>query len=130
MHNDSPSPPADSAFRHAWDTVSHYEGQLAAVHIQYRWAMAFLGRAYADRIDLLEQNGQTAGKGQSRSRDGKGKLRTEAMASLLPLVCDKVTQKERNIFIKKKKNRCSEQLDGMRLPTNLVGVVFVSCPTI
>ena len=103
MHDDSPSPPSntDSAFRHAWDTVSHYEGQLAAIHIQYRWAMAFLGRIYADRINLLEQEDQTAGRGQSQGRGGKGKLRTEARESLLPLVYGRVTENEKNIFKKR-----------------------------
>jgi len=101
-HNDSLSPPSNAdSFRHAWDTVNHYEGQLAAVHIQYRWAMAFLGRTYAEKIDLLKQEDQAAGRGQNQSRDGKGRLRTEAMASLLPLVYDKVTFKEKNIFKKR-----------------------------
>lgn len=31
------------------------EGQLAAIHIQYRGAMASLARAYAEKISLLEK---------------------------------------------------------------------------
>jgi hypothetical protein len=97
----SPPDAIDDAFRRAWGTVNHYEGQLAAVHIQYRWAMAFLGRAYADKIALLEQEDQLAGRGQSRSRNGRGNLRTEARTALLPLVYGEATGREKTIFKKR-----------------------------
>jgi hypothetical protein len=60
--------------------------------------MAFLGRAYADKVALLEQEDQKAGRGQRRSRKGRGNLRTEARTALLPLVCDKTTDREKRIF--------------------------------
>jgi hypothetical protein len=91
----------DSAFRHAWNTVNYYDQQLAAVHIQYRWAMAFLGRAYADKITLLQQEDQLAGRGRGKSRSGKGNLRTEARNALLPLVCNKIDERDKDIFKKR-----------------------------
>jgi hypothetical protein len=83
----SPQPNVPNyTFRDAWDSVNLFEGQLTAVHIWYRWAMAILGRIYAEKITELEKEDEVAGRGQGRSRDGKGNLRTEAKKSLLPLV--------------------------------------------
>ena len=91
----------DSAFRHAWDTINFLEGQFAAVHIQYRWAMASLARAYAEKIIELKQQDDIAGRGQSRRRDGKGKLRTQAKRNLLQLVSPNATPSQQSIFGKR-----------------------------
>jgi hypothetical protein len=91
----------DRAFCHAWGVVDFYEGSLAAVHIQYRWAMAFLARAYADKIARLEQEDEFAARGTSRSRMGRGNLRTEAKKALLLLIYSNHTAKERDIFRKR-----------------------------
>jgi len=101
--NDNSSQPnaISSAFRRAWDTLNHYERELALVNVQYRWAMAFLARAYADKITLLEREDQLAGRGERRSRSGKGNLRTEARNALLPLVCNTITEREKGIFKKR-----------------------------
>jgi hypothetical protein len=103
LYRNSPSQRSttDNLFRDAWGVVDHYETQMAAIHIQYRWAMAFLGRAYADKITLLEREDQARGKGQSRSRDGRGNLRTEARTALLPLVYGEITSRERSICKKR-----------------------------
>ena len=46
--------------------------------------MAFIARAYDDKIKSLEQEDRTAaGKGHYRGRDGKGKLRTKAKQALI-----------------------------------------------
>jgi hypothetical protein len=90
-----------NAFSCAWSTVSHYEDRLASVHIQYRWAMAFLARAYLRRIEQLEQEDEAAGRGGSRSRDGKGNLRTEVKKAFRALVYPKPTEREKNIFDKR-----------------------------
>jgi len=103
MHDNTLSQPSsiNRAFCHAWDIVNFYEGQLAAIHIQYRWAMAFLARAYAEKITMLEEEDKTAGRGQSRSRNGKGNLRTEAKKALLSLVFPMATSREHGIFKKR-----------------------------
>ena len=41
------------------------------------------------------------GRRQSRNRNGKGNLRTEARTALLPLVCDTITEKDRRTFKKR-----------------------------
>lgn len=53
--------------------------------IEYRWAMAFLGRRYASKIAELQHEDQAAGRGKHQHRHGKGNLRTEAIHALLVL---------------------------------------------
>ena len=64
--------------------------------------MAFLARAYADKIKALEQEDFVltgpSGKGHHRSRNGKGKLRTEAKDALLPLVFPHPRPGDRSVF--------------------------------
>lgn len=76
----------DDAFLHAYQLVDHYEQRLAAVHIEYRWAMALLGRAYAGKITELQQVDQLQQRSLPQSRGGKGHLRTEAIGALLRLL--------------------------------------------
>jgi hypothetical protein len=76
----------DSAFFFAWDMCTRSEGALAAVHIEYRWAAALLGKAYVDKIAQLWHNDLTASNDRSRNRYGKGLVRTEALVSLLKVV--------------------------------------------
>src|SRR5690348_10980498 len=92
---------AEDAFRHAWNSVSRCEGQLAAVHIQYRWAMAFLGRAYAHKMAEIKAKDLAKSNDCSRNRYGDGKVQTEATEALLPLVYHSGTKKERTIFQKR-----------------------------
>jgi hypothetical protein len=91
----------DSDFRSAWNAVNFFEDQLAAVHIQYRWAMAFLARAYAEKVAELEREDETAGRGQGRGRHGKGNLRTQAKKALLSLVLPNAASKDYSIFKKR-----------------------------
>ena len=91
----------DGTFLHAWDAVNYFESQLAAVHIQYHWAMAFLARAYAEKITMLERQDDIAGRGQNHGRSGKGNLRTEAKKALVSVVLPNATSKDYSIFNKR-----------------------------
>jgi hypothetical protein len=91
----------DNAFQHAWNHVSRCEGQLAAVHIQYRWAMAFLGRAYEDKIAEIKTKDLAKNNDRTRNRYGGGKVQSEATQALLPLVYKSSTKRERDIFQKR-----------------------------
>ncbi|KAF2174789.1 hypothetical protein K469DRAFT_685406 [Zopfia rhizophila CBS 207.26] len=91
----------NNPFSHTWNIVNLHEKQITVAHIQYRWAMAFLARAYADKISMLEQEDKKAGIDQRRGRDGRGNLQTEAKNALLPLVFPNTTKKQRGIFYKR-----------------------------
>ncbi|KAI8930570.1 hypothetical protein NX059_012181 [Plenodomus lindquistii] len=78
--------PTDRAFRFAWDMCTFSEGQLAAVHIEYRWAAALLGKAYEDKIAQIRRDDLMSSNDRTRNRYGKGLVRTEALVSLLKLV--------------------------------------------
>ncbi|KAI4221645.1 MAG: hypothetical protein L6R40_008617 [Gallowayella cf. fulva] len=91
----------DDAFQHAWNHVSRCEGQLAAVHIQYRWAMAFLGRAYENKIAEIKAKDLAKDNDRTRNRYGGGKVQSEATEALLPLVYKSSTKRKRDIFQKR-----------------------------
>lgn len=61
----------------------YYETQLASAIIQYRWAMALLGRVHANKIAQLKENDRVASSDRSRNRYGRGQVRTEAVDGLL-----------------------------------------------
>ena len=42
-----------SALASAWSLCDCYEQELDIIHIKYRWAMAFLGKAYTEKIDQI-----------------------------------------------------------------------------
>jgi hypothetical protein len=97
LSSSCPTRAVDGDFCSAYQLVSYYERRLAAVHIEYRWAMAFLGRAYANKIASLQ--------GQSV----KGNLRSKAITALLQAVTPancQLTRTVRSIF-KLRLNRAS-----------------------
>lgn len=91
----------ENAFKRAWNHVSRCEGQLAAVHIQYRWAMAFLGRAYEDKMAEIKSKDLEKNNDRTRNRYGAGKVQSEATEALLPLVCTSYSKRERDMFQKR-----------------------------
>lgn len=91
----------DGEFCLAWDRCRRYAGVLAAVNIEYRWAEALLGKAYADKILQIQEGDQASSSSRSRSRNGKGQVRTEAIAALLALVNPHPTPKDREAFRKR-----------------------------
>lgn len=87
----------DGVFQQAWH-MSHYcEQQMATVMIEYRWAMALLGRAYANKVGRIQQNNPSS----SRGRDGRGAVKSEAIDSLLLLVHPASTSEERKPFVRR-----------------------------
>ncbi|KAL5401082.1 hypothetical protein PMIN03_011836 [Paraphaeosphaeria minitans] len=56
--------------------VDHYQYRVAAVHIEYRWAMASYGRAYADKIAELEAQGVPRKEGNGKAIDTLIQMRT------------------------------------------------------
>jgi hypothetical protein len=78
IRGDSP----DHRFLRAWQSVTFCEGQMAAVHIQYRWAMALLARHYEDKVaDLARLDPSLAGRPSQLATPG-GRLETLAKRQL------------------------------------------------
>jgi len=94
--------PCDSFFQRAW-SMSHYcEKRMVTVMIEYRWAMALLGRAYYDKVDQITQADRaTSNAVVSRHRGGKGKKKAEAINALLQLVNPTATPNDRKVFAKR-----------------------------
>ncbi|KAK7178860.1 hypothetical protein PSPO01_15081, partial [Paraphaeosphaeria sporulosa] len=59
-------------------------GELAAIHIETRWAAALLGQAYVKKIAQIRHVDSLASK-DTRNRHGRGFVRTEAIAALVEL---------------------------------------------
>lgn len=97
----------DNAFRFAWEMCNQSEGEMATVHIAYRWAAALLGQAYQTKIEQIRKADKDMVISTARSRNGKGQVRAEAADDLLALVYTKPTDKDRRLF----KNRVNR---GMR----------------
>lgn len=77
---------AEKQFYFAWDMCDRAEGELAAVQIEYRWAAALLGQAYANKIAHIHNRDMDASNDRTRNRYGLGTVRGEAIASLLSVV--------------------------------------------
>ncbi|KAH6613163.1 hypothetical protein C7974DRAFT_444811 [Boeremia exigua] len=76
-----------NALAAAWTLCERYEQELDVIHIKYRWAMAFLGKTYTDKMEEIrskERVGPT--EGARRGRAGKGKVSSEAINELLSSV--------------------------------------------
>lgn len=89
---------ADNAFRFAWDMCNQSEGEMATVHITYRWALALLGQAYQNRIKHIRENDKAMVSSTARSRNGRGQVRAEATDDLLALVYTKPSDQDRRLF--------------------------------
>jgi hypothetical protein len=55
------------------------ESQLAAIHIEYHWVAALLGRAYEHKIARIQQDALASTNKRIRNRYGKGLVRTKAI---------------------------------------------------
>lgn len=84
-----------SALASAWRLCDRYEQELDVMHIKYRWAMAFLGQAYAEKIDEIKRLDAASSTSASTSHDrgGKGKVNSEAITALLGAVSSTPTDK-------------------------------------
>jgi hypothetical protein len=72
----------NSALASAWNLCDRYEQELDIIHIKYRWAMAFLGKAYTKRMDQIKEQDIARSK-DAKNRGGRGKVSSEAMDALL-----------------------------------------------
>ncbi|KAL7772819.1 hypothetical protein CFE70_002782 [Pyrenophora teres f. teres 0-1] len=86
---------ADREFCFAWNMCTRYEAELAAVHIESRWASALLGQAYSKKIAQIRHNDFISSNDRTRNRYGKGPVRTEAIAALVELVSPNATKKNK-----------------------------------
>jgi hypothetical protein len=83
-----------SAIASAWRLCDRYEQELDVMHIKYRWAMAFLGQAYAEKIEEIKrQDAASSGTIATHHRGGKGKVNSEAIVALLSAVSSAATDK-------------------------------------
>ncbi|CAE7019912.1 hypothetical protein PTTW11_02971 [Pyrenophora teres f. teres] len=89
---------ADREFCFAWNMYTRYEAELAAVHIESRWASALLGQAYSKKIAQIRHNDFISSNDRTRNRYGKGPVRTEAIAALVELVSPNATEKDKQVF--------------------------------
>lgn len=90
----------------AWTLCDRYEQELDVIHIRYRWAMAFLGKVYMDKVQEIGcQEGTAAAnrveknkKKRKRSRGGQGKVATEAINTIMSAVSPSPSQQQRQQF--------------------------------
>jgi hypothetical protein len=102
----TPTPTDNAIFQYAWNMCDYYEGQLASAIIKYRWAMALLGRAHANKIAQLDDD-RAASSDRSRNRYGKGQIRTEAINSLLRTVSSDTPSKKQRLAFRQRLSRAS-----------------------
>ena len=74
---------SQSALASAWSLCDRYEQELNIIHIKYRWAMAFLGKAYTDKIEQIRAQDALKINNKGNNRYGKGKVSSEALDALL-----------------------------------------------
>lgn len=89
-----------NVFLSAWNVCERYERELQTIHIKYRWAMAFLGKAYVETIDEIKAKDAACTK-RGRNRDGRGKVSSEAMDVLLRSVSTTKMLEQRGAFRKR-----------------------------
>ena len=91
---------ADYAFRVAWDMCDRTEGEMAAVHVEYRWTAALLGRAYVNKVAQIKQDIMASSNDRTRNRYGKGPVRKQALVTLLEVVSPNRSEEDRLVFRK------------------------------
>ncbi|KAF1924231.1 uncharacterized protein M421DRAFT_8896, partial [Didymella exigua CBS 183.55] len=87
----------ESALASAWSLCDRYEQELDVIHIKYRWAMAFLGKAYTERMDQIKEQ-DVARSRDAKNRGGRGKVSSEAMDALLLSVTATLDRQQRQRF--------------------------------
>jgi hypothetical protein len=94
-------------FQYVWKMCDYYDGQLASAIIKYRWAMALLGRAYANKIAQVQHGDSAASSNPSRKRYGKGQVRTQAVDDLLCAVSGPDPSKQERDNFRRRLSRAS-----------------------
>jgi hypothetical protein len=85
----------------AWEFCDRSEQEIDVFHIKYRWAMAFLGQAYAAKIDEIKKADAAASNDTTHNRYGKGKMSSEAINALLQQLSLPETPDDRQRFRKR-----------------------------
>jgi hypothetical protein len=91
----------DLVFEQAWYTSHDCERRMASVMIEYRWSMALLGRAYANKIVQIQHSDQPPSNVMSRSRGGQGTVKGQAIDTLLRRISPDFTATDRKAFGKR-----------------------------
>ena len=94
---DSTQDSVNSVFRSAWERCNQYDEIIKSVHIEYRWAQALLGQAYANKIAQIQEKKPTA----VVNHTGRCVVRTEAIDTLFALLdtdASKDPRKQREAF--------------------------------
>ncbi|KAI1663147.1 hypothetical protein L13192_12814, partial [Pyrenophora tritici-repentis] len=89
---------ADEAFRFAWRMCNQYARAVAVVNIGDRWALALLGQAYLWKQREIKEIDAAASSNHTRNRYGKGKIRSQAIASLLQSNCPDASRQDAEDF--------------------------------
>jgi hypothetical protein len=85
----------------AWEFCDRYEQEIDVFHIRYRWAMAFLGQAYAAKVDEIKKADAAASNDTTHNRYGRGKVSSEAINALLQELSLPETPDDRQRFRKR-----------------------------
>jgi hypothetical protein len=85
----------------AWEFCDRYEQEIDVFHIKYRWAMAFLGQAYAAKVDEIKKADAAVSNDTTHNRYGKGKISSEAINALLQQLSLSETPDDRQRFRKR-----------------------------
>lgn len=120
-------------FNSAWKFCERYDEEAGVMDIQYRWAMAFLGQAYTNRIDEISQKHVPASSRSTRSRGGRGKVSSEAIDALISQLSTPLPDEERRKFVRRLGSavRWSQLARGLGwgmlclLPTHQISIYWV-----
>ncbi|KAL5371659.1 hypothetical protein DPSP01_014104 [Paraphaeosphaeria sporulosa] len=88
----------ETEFCIAYRLCTRCDRDLAAVHIESRWAAALLGQADAGMRARIRADDAMTGGNRTRDRGGKGKVSTEAIEALMALVGLEVTETSKKAF--------------------------------
>ncbi|KAK7177487.1 hypothetical protein PSPO01_16461 [Paraphaeosphaeria sporulosa] len=88
----------DGDFCFAYDLCTRCDTDMAAIHIESRWAAALLGQAYSRRTAQIRDEDHISSNDRTRNRYGKGKISTQATEALMALVGLDVTEKNKRSF--------------------------------
>lgn len=91
----------DSLFRSAWERCNQYDEIVKSVHIEYRWAQALLGQAYANKMAQVSQDDTAVLNTGTQGKTRRAAIRSEAINRLFALIDlhpSKDPAKERELF--------------------------------
>lgn len=81
----------------AWSLCDRYEQELDVMHIRYRWAMAFLGKVYTEKMEQIREEDRST-RLSAKNRHGKGKVSSEAIDAIIATISANPDGKQRQQF--------------------------------